>query len=413
MAGVFKQLVVIPEEEDGRTVYFDWVEHEVEAPNGRTYRLQVVSVPGQARWGARRAHLVALAHVVLFVADTRRRSWPDTVERWRSLLAARAEGQKPAAPIVFQANKRDCADLVPLEEIRDLVPSAVPIIESSAALEVGVEEAFWEAVRLASSEALPPDTQMASDGLDEPQALLDRLIQLDSTTDQLSSQAATVRDGFVWPPVEGRSLLRQSLGTRSELRVVEVGTYGLGQAWRIFSPREALFQNVEDGREALIEWARVHGRLAKSLSGRRCIVVLETTDGKFRLWQLAHRERTLRELLTDHEPFGGMTTPSERLVLAALLVRRVHARAEELAFDLTCTLDTVGWTEHGPHYVGLMPYPLREPGPLAMEELTWQLETFLVSDAEGSLRTELDARIERHTDPTEREFLQAAFGSRA
>ncbi len=412
MAKAFEELVVVPEEENGRTVFFDWLEHRAVAPGGRSYRLQVVSVPGQTRWGARRAHLVSLAHVVVFVADTRREAWRETRERWQTLLEARAEGNEAVVPIVFQANKRDCADVVALPEIRSLVPSEIPIVESSASLGIGVEEAFWAAVRLASSRVSDTD-EPAEGALDEPQALLERLVALDATTAQLSSQASALRAGFVWPPIEGRSILREALADRAELRVVDRGTYGLGSSWRIFSPRNGTFENIEESRTALIEWARLHARLGQALSSRRSIVVLETTDGRYRLWQLAHREPTFRELLADDVPFGGETTLAGRLVVAALGVRRVHALAAELGFELPCSLDTVGWGSHSPQLVGLMPYPLREPAPFDVDELGWQLETCLVLDSSGNVREALDSVIARRSDPEERAFLLAAFGVRA
>ncbi len=412
MATELRQLVVVPEEEgSGRTVYFDWFENQVESPTGESYRLQVISVPGQARWAARRAHLVTLAHVVIFVADTRRASWPGTVERWESLLTARAQGRESVVPIVFQANKRDCADLVPLDEMRAVVPETIPIIESSAALEMGVQEAFWEAVRLGSSRASIPVPPTQADLLDGPEDLLERLVHLDATTAQLSSQASAVRNGFVWPPVEGHALLREALGARADLREGESGTYGLGPTWRIFSPRDAQFRTLEESRSALLEWARVHGRLAEALSPRRCIVVLETTGGTFRLWELVHRAPTLRELLADQEPFGGALTFAARLVLAALLVRRVHHQAEVLGFGLPCTLDSIGWAEHGAQFVGLMPYPLPSSRPLSVHELGWQLETFLVPDGEEAQRSELAAVVASHPDEAERDFLRAVFGT--
>lgn len=413
MARAFEELVVVPEEEDGRTVFFDWLEHTVAAPDGRTYRMQVVSVPGQARWGARRAHLVSLAHVILFVADTRSTSWRETRERWLGLLATRAESAARDIPIVFQANKRDCEGAVPLEEIRSVVPNGIPIMESSAARDVGVKEAFWEGVRLAAGRVTDePDEE--ADELDQPQVLLDRLIALDATTDQLRFQASSVRDGFVWPPVEGRALLREALGVRSELRVVDRGTYGFGPGlgWRVFSPEHAVFPTLAESRTALVAWARAHARLGRSLSPRRCIVVLETTGGQFRLWQLVHRETTVGQLLAGQVTFAGAATPVERLIRAALYVRAVRAHAAETGVLLPCSFETVGWSGQAPHFVGLMPYPLVEPEPESWDELAWEVETFLVHDT-GGLRADIEASITHHHDDREREYLRAVFGDRA
>jgi len=411
MARTFEELVVVPEEEDGRTVFFDWLEHTIAAPDGRTYRLQVVSVPGQARWAARRAHLVSFAHVIVFVADTRVTSWQETRERFRGLLATRAEGTGQHIPIVFQANKRDCDAVVPMAAVRAIVPEGIPVIESSASREVGVRETFWEAVRLASASVT---TEAAEDDavLDDPQGLLDRLIELDATTDQLSFQASAVRDGYVWPPVEGRALLREALGVRSQLRMVDRGTYGFGKGtgWHIFSPQQAIFPNADESRSALVAWARMHARLGRSLSPRRCIVVLETTGGQFRLWQLVHREPTVGDLLTNQEPFSGAKTLIDRLIRAVLYVRQVRADAAEIGFHLPCALDTVGWSGQHAQFVGLMPYPLTAPEPESWDELAWEVETYLAHDSDGA-RASLEAGIASHRDDAEREYLRTVFGS--
>ncbi|HKU41917.1 MAG TPA: hypothetical protein VJR89_27355, partial [Polyangiales bacterium] len=63
--------VETPEERDGRTVYFDWMDYVGGLFEGRQIRCQVVSVPGQTEHARRRQQLLASADAVVLVADTR------------------------------------------------------------------------------------------------------------------------------------------------------------------------------------------------------------------------------------------------------------------------------------------------------------------------------------------------------
>src|SRR4051795_10807477 len=60
--------VITPEEVDGRTLLFDWMDHEGGRSDGRPVRTQVAAVPSHLpRLPAR---LLVTADVVFFVADT-------------------------------------------------------------------------------------------------------------------------------------------------------------------------------------------------------------------------------------------------------------------------------------------------------------------------------------------------------
>ena len=53
--------VVTPEEREGRTVFFDWVDYVGGLFDGRRIRCQIVSVPGQRELASRREHLLETA----------------------------------------------------------------------------------------------------------------------------------------------------------------------------------------------------------------------------------------------------------------------------------------------------------------------------------------------------------------
>ncbi|MGH9886021.1 MAG: hypothetical protein ACREBE_10860, partial [bacterium] len=87
LARGFGREVYTPEERDGRTVHFDWLEHIGGRFEGSPIRCQIVSVPGQKRWVRRRAHFLERADVVVFVGDTTASAWPETVARLADLRA--------------------------------------------------------------------------------------------------------------------------------------------------------------------------------------------------------------------------------------------------------------------------------------------------------------------------------------
>jgi hypothetical protein len=102
-----------------------------------------------------------------------------------------------------------------------------------------------------------------------------------------------------------------------------------------------VYDDVEHARGQLVRWARRHATAQDLISRRRCIVLAETGDGRWRLWQVVRVEPTLRQLAVRN---------GERLL------ETVEAACARAALNVPCTLDTVGITElDQPVFVGLMP----------------------------------------------------------
>ena len=144
--------VYSPAEVGGRTLYFDWLDYTGGLFEGRRIRCQIISVPGQATLAPRRRRLLELADAIVFVGD----SSPAGFIADRGYLSglSRMLHQLPGPPVgvVLQANKRDHAHAVPLENIRSMLDSMdlqVGIVESIATEGSGIREAFVFAVRLA------------------------------------------------------------------------------------------------------------------------------------------------------------------------------------------------------------------------------------------------------------------------
>ena len=144
--------VVSPAEVSGRTLYFDWLDYTGGLFEGRRIRCQIISVPGQATLAPRRRRLLESADVIVFVGD----STPGGFAGDRSYLGGLQRVLEnvggPPVGIVFQANKRDHAEAVPVDTIRSMLQELglrVGVVESIATESSGIREAFVFAVRLA------------------------------------------------------------------------------------------------------------------------------------------------------------------------------------------------------------------------------------------------------------------------
>lgn len=374
----FGREVVTPEERDGRTQFYDWLDYTGGRFEGAPIKCQVISVPGQEELRHRRDHFLRSADAVVFVADTTPAAWPESVarlERLRAQLDARA-----GAPVglVFQANKRDAVDAVPAAELEAVAArTRTAVIESVASEGNGVREAFVFAIRLALDRVRAEHDPFSRVGVgsDPGPALVKLLEELGGTPEvkapllppppaaDTNTAALEVDDtwaepepprviprapwqdvlsGFVWPPVDGRVLLREAAplsGERVQITATGDLYVGLGSGWRVHSSASAEFADLESGRRALVAWARVHAAVQDTLSRRRCIVLADTGIGRWRLWQIVEYLPTLRELI-DADELRPDVADSHLKALPATGIR----------YDL----DTVGLEGERPVFVGLM-----------------------------------------------------------
>src|SRR5262249_30342775 len=118
---------------------------------GYQIRCQLISVPGQMVWAKRRQHLLAEADAVVFVGETSREKFAESLSVLQGLQTFLQSQQHPAG-IVFQANKRDLPGALPLTEMQYKLAALSPnisIVESVATQATGTRFAFVMAVRLA------------------------------------------------------------------------------------------------------------------------------------------------------------------------------------------------------------------------------------------------------------------------
>jgi signal recognition particle receptor subunit beta len=231
LARGFGREVYTPEEQDGRTVYFDWLEHVGGRFDGAPIRCQIASVPGQQRWRRRRYHFIDTSDVVIFVGDTSSAGWSASVAAFRRLLQRLRRREDGPVGVVFQANRRDVADALPLAIVRERIGAEnVAVIESVATDGTGVREAFVFAVRLAldrvreeQRQGRLPRGEPGAGGEDLLLALrrlegepIGDVDEPDEPTSAPIDRGAPrtpsheLPSGFVWPPVEGRIVFTRS-----------------------------------------------------------------------------------------------------------------------------------------------------------------------------------------------------------
>lgn len=373
LARGFGRELYTPEEQNGRTVYFDWLEHVGGRFDGAPIRCEIVSVPGQRRWQRRRNHFVDHADAIVFVADTSASCWSSSLARLRLLLARLRQRDGAAVGVVFQANRRDLPDAVPIAVVReDIAADNVAVIESIATDGTGIREAFVFAVRLALDRVREEQRlgRLPIAGEIDPRALLADLQALEAGAEpepelEPTPAAATragaaprtpshqLPSGFVWPPVEGRIVLREATRADAQVELDAEGDYRaeLSSGWRAHSSASATFDDVERARAELVAWARRHAAMQPFLSRQRCIALAETGDGHWRLWQVVRDEPSLRAMLDErpHELARWLGT-SLRVIGEARTAWPDNA--------LPCSIDTLGVSEiGGPRYVGLVPAP--------------------------------------------------------
>lgn len=396
LAGSLAQPHLASEEAEGRTLFFDWLEYTGGNFEGRPIRCQILSVPGQRELAHRREMLLTSADAVIFVADSTEAAMAETLESLRGLRSflASQPGLRPG--LVIQANKRDQPDALPLAEYRERLESdGMAFIESVATEGVGIREAFVLAVRLAldrvrerlASGALVADLARA----DTPEELLARLKATDegqppaaallrsvladeappsSSTASTDTPAGAPRlpasdapTGRIWPPVTGRMLLHEAETDGAEPRRGPDGSWRAQVGgWFFHSAPEHHFQDLAEAQQELLRWARLCSGAVDRLTSRRCIVLAETGQGSWRLWQLVHYEASLR-----HQLWAALSGPDPAVAgetLLACAADLLQAR-EILAREplLPCRLDLICHASPHPLYTGILPPLSWAPSP--------------------------------------------------
>lgn len=141
----------IPEERKGpmvslatetdRTLFFDFLPIDLGTISGFRTRVQLYTVPGQVYYNATRKLVLRGADGVVFVADSQRERQEENLESFRNLHENLLEENIDIRdfPTILQYNKRDLPDVVPINDMDDLLNyRGVPAFPASAVDGAGV-----------------------------------------------------------------------------------------------------------------------------------------------------------------------------------------------------------------------------------------------------------------------------------
>jgi signal recognition particle receptor subunit beta len=328
-----------PAEVSGRTLYFDWLDYTGGLFEGRRIRCQIVSVPGQATLAPRRRRLLEGADAIVFVGDSTPAGFAADRSYLSGLQSVLERLSGPPVGIVFQANKRDHADAVPIGTVRSMLADLglrVGVVESIATESSGIREAFVFAVRLAldrvrdlmrtgelpaarpevdSAQELLEDLKRVEDGSMDYAALSGlvhtRLADLQPDTmlvtalaeavgNGVDTSAATagtdfepappddrVASGLIWPPVDGRLVLHELAQANVALTRSTEGEWSAvaNGRWRMYSAADDVFAELEQGRAILVQAAR-NQAAAREKTASCCIALASDGHGRYRLWRI-------------------------------------------------------------------------------------------------------------------------------
>jgi signal recognition particle receptor subunit beta len=135
-----------------QTIFFEMLPVELGAFKGYSIRLHLCTVPGKVVHDRTRRHILSDVDGIVFVADSRRTAVDANVESLNNLLTnLRLHGLSPEkTPMVFQYNKRDDRDRMPLVELRKAlcVPEGAAETQAVASEGAGVFDTLREIVTI-------------------------------------------------------------------------------------------------------------------------------------------------------------------------------------------------------------------------------------------------------------------------
>lgn len=116
--------------------------------------------------------------------------------------------------------------------------------------------------------------------------------------------------------------------------------------WRFHCYRSAVYANLNQARQALLQWAYLHLAATTILSPRRCLAVAESGDNQWHLWQVIKTEKSLSEALKDSIQHGDLQVLADSLwgtvYLFLIGIEKLKAAPDFITYQLD-TLSCVDW----------------------------------------------------------------------
>lgn len=142
---------------DERTIFFDFLPIDVGSVAGRSLRLALYTVPGQARYRASRALILRDADGIVFVADSDPAQQATNQESLRDVVTTLAGVGRTLADVglVFQYNKRDLDNRLPIADLETTLNAGqVPFVPAIATEGRGVHQSLKAATSQCVKRAL-------------------------------------------------------------------------------------------------------------------------------------------------------------------------------------------------------------------------------------------------------------------
>jgi signal recognition particle receptor subunit beta len=148
----FRGELICLETDTERTLFFDLLPIKAGIVDNFKIHLQLMTVPGQVFYAASRRSVLKGVDGIVFVADSQIPLLDANLESFDGLRRNLLEHSVDLnfLPLVFQYNKRDLDNLIPVETFNNLLnPSGFPYIETCAVKGQGVFETLKEITKLA------------------------------------------------------------------------------------------------------------------------------------------------------------------------------------------------------------------------------------------------------------------------
>jgi hypothetical protein len=164
--------------------------------------------------------------------------------------------------------------------------------------------------------------------------------------------------GSIWPPIEGRAILDQLHDAKASFKqtgqhnwLVKVGKY-----WKLSSYAHEAFTSYDAAVQYLVRCVPIHKKLHGKISNRRCIAIMETGRGnEWRVWQITAIETSLAAVLQKALRTRAAKIIAESLLTAAENYQAAFKVLSDAEIHLPLNLDTIGFQENNPVYIGFIP----------------------------------------------------------
>jgi len=149
------ELISLATEAD-RTLYFDFLPLDVGQIAGFATKFQLYTVPGQVFYNATRRLVLRGVDGLVFVADSQASKMDENIESLNNMFDNLRECgiDCDTMPLVFQWNKRDIPDILPVETLEAaLNPRGLPSFEAVAPTGVGVFDTLKKITKMVLEDA--------------------------------------------------------------------------------------------------------------------------------------------------------------------------------------------------------------------------------------------------------------------